>query len=313
MRSGIRRLTLAVTLVAGLTSGISTTASAEDWRPVPQSCVSADGTGGQCSTLRAGGGLWNLAVGPDGSMAYGTAWSSSAIVIFDRNVSTGQLTQRAGTAGCASEDGSSGQCLDVRAIGLADAVAISGDGKQVYVGGWSGGIAVFDRNTATGALTQKAGTAGCFTADGSLNGVAGACSTARGWARRRISPSAGWCEPLCRRELDRRVQPQSDDGCADPAGRNSRLHRRGIRERLHRGQRDVFSTASSRSRQMAGRFTSRMTVGVSQYSTAIRAPAHSRRRRESRVASPRTEVAGSARRSPSSEAPSPRVPRLTAV
>ena len=189
--SAIRRFTIAATLAAGLISGLPAIASAEPWRPVPLSCASANGTGGQCATLRAGEGMWNVTVAPGGTTAYGAAWGASAVVIFDRNRSTGQLTQRAGTAGCASENGSGGQCADVRAVSSADPIVIGPGGKQVYVGGWGGGVGVFDRNVTTGALTQKAGVAGCFTADGSLGGVAGTCSVARGLGAARdihISP-----------------------------------------------------------------------------------------------------------------------------
>ena len=46
---------------------------------------------------------------------------------------------------------------------FADDVVASVDGRNVYVaGGQSGGIGIFDRDPATGALTQKAAPAGCL-------------------------------------------------------------------------------------------------------------------------------------------------------
>src|SRR3954452_8654780 len=84
----------------------------------------------------------------------------------------GDLTQKAGTAGCVSDDGSSdgtiataGQCADGRNLLDARSVVVSPDGKNVYVANAKDtqrAIDVFDRDPATGAVTQKAGTAGCI-------------------------------------------------------------------------------------------------------------------------------------------------------
>jgi 6-phosphogluconolactonase (cycloisomerase 2 family) len=100
------------------------------------------------------------------------------------------LTQLAGTAGCISGDGSSDAGLNTCAVGREivgpESVTLSPDGKFVYVGSYEGagstraGLAVFSRNATTGKLTQVAGTGGCYTADGSENGVANACTKVRG-------------------------------------------------------------------------------------------------------------------------------------
>ena len=45
---------------------------------------------------------------------------------------TGDLTQPAGTAGCISETGA-GPCIDGHALGASQSVALSSDGKSVYV------------------------------------------------------------------------------------------------------------------------------------------------------------------------------------
>ena len=47
---------------------------------------------------------------------------------------TGAITQPAGTAGCISEDGA-GPCVDGHGLNGASSVAVSPDGKSVYVGG----------------------------------------------------------------------------------------------------------------------------------------------------------------------------------
>ena len=79
----------------------------------------------------------------------------------------GDLTQKAGTAGCVSETGTAGACQDGVALDGANDVAVSPDGASVYVASFdSDAVAIFDRDPTTGALTQKAGTAGCVSETG---------------------------------------------------------------------------------------------------------------------------------------------------
>jgi DNA-binding beta-propeller fold protein YncE len=79
---------------------------------------------------------------------------------------TGDLTQPAGAAGCVSEDGS-GPCANGHALELPNSVAVSADGKSVYVAsGASDAVTRLDRNTTTGAITQPAGSAGCISRTG---------------------------------------------------------------------------------------------------------------------------------------------------
>jgi len=51
---------------------------------------------------------------------------------LDRNTTTGAITQPVGTAGCISESGA-GPCIDGHGLGGARSVAVSPDGKSVYV------------------------------------------------------------------------------------------------------------------------------------------------------------------------------------
>ena len=124
---------------------------------------------------RRGGahGANSVTVSPDGTSAYVASQSSDAVAVFDRNTTTGALTQKAGTAGCISETGTAGACADGVALNGASSVTVSPDGTSAYASSLvSDAVAVFDRNTTTGALTQKAGTAGCI----SETGTAGACA-----------------------------------------------------------------------------------------------------------------------------------------
>lgn len=95
----------------------------------------------------------------------------------------GSLAQLDGRSGCLVDRSESRRgCKGVRALdGPApflgsNAVAISRDGKNVYVAASrSDAIAVFGRNSRTGKLTQRSGTAGCIAAGG-----ADGCAEARG-------------------------------------------------------------------------------------------------------------------------------------
>ncbi len=72
----------------------------------------------------------NVAVSPDGASVYLASSASDAVAIFDRNTSTGALNQKAGTAGCVSEDGTGGACQDGVALDGAAGVAVSPDGAR---------------------------------------------------------------------------------------------------------------------------------------------------------------------------------------
>ena len=134
-------------------------------------CISDDGSGGACVDGRALGGAGSVTVSPDGQSAYVAAFNSDAVAVFDR-ASDGTLTQKAGIAGCISDNGSGGACTDGTALDAAYTVTVSPDGKSAYLASSSpGAVAVFDR-AGDGALTQKAGTAGCI----SDNGSGGACA-----------------------------------------------------------------------------------------------------------------------------------------
>jgi sugar lactone lactonase YvrE len=136
-------------------------------------CVSEDGSGGACADGKALQEPGSIVVSPDGSSVYVGSRMSRAIAIFDRDQSglatNGAITQRAGTQGCITEDGTDGDyvegaCAIGRQVGSASIVAISPDNRSVYSA--SNGIAIFDRDVAAGpnrgVLTQKPGIDGCI-------------------------------------------------------------------------------------------------------------------------------------------------------
>jgi DNA-binding beta-propeller fold protein YncE len=147
-----------------------------------------------------------LALSPDGKQLYVAAseganggplsYRNGAVVIFDRNSDTGVLTQKAGTAGCINtggDDGSgAGTCGVGRALHDANRLAVSPDGKNLYVAAQGdnnkpqpqpvGALSVFSRSADTGELTQLDGIAGCWSSDGT-NGYGGPlddCTKGRG-------------------------------------------------------------------------------------------------------------------------------------
>jgi DNA-binding beta-propeller fold protein YncE len=126
-----------------------------------------------CAPGRALKEASDVAVSPDGRNVYVAARGDSAVAIFDRDPSTGALTQKPGVAGCVAKDESSG-CEQVRSVGAVEGVVVSPDGKNVYVAArGSGAVAIFDRDSSTGALTQKPGIDGC------ISQPAGSCQPGR--------------------------------------------------------------------------------------------------------------------------------------
>jgi DNA-binding beta-propeller fold protein YncE len=128
-------------------------------------CISETGAG-PCVDGHALGGAYEVSVSPDGKSVYVASTGSYAVVRLDRNATTGAISQPAGAAGCISETGA-GPCADGHALGGASGVAVSPNGKSVYVGSYlSNAVARLSRNTTTGAISQPAGTAGCISETG---------------------------------------------------------------------------------------------------------------------------------------------------
>src|SRR5262249_23288938 len=109
-------------------------------------CVDDGGTSGVCGPGKALIGPRGIAVSRDGRNVYVAATVSDAVAVFARDRDTGRLTRLAGTAGCVSETGSGGDCVDGKALRSAGGVAVSADGRSVYVASLSSGaVAVFAR------------------------------------------------------------------------------------------------------------------------------------------------------------------------
>jgi DNA-binding beta-propeller fold protein YncE len=154
-------------------------------QPAGQAGCLSDGTDANCSSpsdtyLRD---MRSLAISPDGGTLYaaagadtgdGTSGTQGAVMAFHRNPD-GSLIRQGGPAFCITFNPTT-NCT--AGVGVREPVAltVSPDGKQLYVAaseGFSmgsdndGAVAIFDRNPATGGLTQKGAPNGCLNKTGS--------------------------------------------------------------------------------------------------------------------------------------------------
>ena len=164
---------------------IAAVPASAQWRPVQRQCFAGSALVTGCTTIPGFGGAWNVAVSPDGRTAYTTSLKTAgsagrgSIHVFTRNPATGTLALKAGADGCITHTDVAPVtgCAQARAIGRADEIMISSDGRFVYVASQddvtatpnmlAGAVAVFSRNTTTGVLTQLPGQQGCINDDGS--------------------------------------------------------------------------------------------------------------------------------------------------
>jgi DNA-binding beta-propeller fold protein YncE len=127
-------------------------------------CISDTGAS-PCTDGRSLEGVDWVTLSPDGNSLYAASQTDYAVAVFDR-AGDGTLTQKPGTAGCISEFDTGNGCVDGTGLINAFEVIVSPDSKSVYVASeLSDAVALFDR-AADGTLTQKAGTAGCISEDG---------------------------------------------------------------------------------------------------------------------------------------------------
>jgi 6-phosphogluconolactonase (cycloisomerase 2 family) len=167
--------------------------------PGPAGCFTFDGNSSAgpatCGTGHGVAGGESATVSPDGANVYVGSYDRTSPValqpgfaIFSR-ATDGSLTQLPGTAGCLTADGNSyagtATCTKIRGfanVGDGRDLAITSDGMWAYMAAQNnkvayGGVLIFQRDPATGALTQLPGAAGCITANGASQDGGSTCQT----------------------------------------------------------------------------------------------------------------------------------------
>src|SRR5262245_56280331 len=111
-------------------------------------CIAETGDGVTCADGKGLNEVVYVTVSPDGSNVSAASDTSHAIAVFSRATGTGTLSQLSGTAGCVSEDGTSGNCTNGLALSGALAVIVSPGGNHVYAASYiSDALTSFSRDT----------------------------------------------------------------------------------------------------------------------------------------------------------------------
>lgn len=116
-----------------------------------------------------------IAITPDGKSVYVTSFDRLAIVVFDRDPDSGELTQKLSPEGCLTDDPSRlglGVCNDGHWDDRPDRIVSSPDGLNLYMLTGSA-VVVVERDPLTGNISQDATTAGCVSGNGNGGCVAG--------------------------------------------------------------------------------------------------------------------------------------------
>jgi DNA-binding beta-propeller fold protein YncE len=124
----------------------------------------AEATNDHCVTANGMVGAAGLAISPDGRNVYAVSDTGNAVVTLGRNTTTGALTYGSCIAESTSDRCGAGLGAGVNGLNGATGVAVSPDGKSVYVTSeTSSAVAVFNRNTTSGTLSETA----CYAEAGS--------------------------------------------------------------------------------------------------------------------------------------------------
>ncbi len=170
-----RCLTAIATSAAIAATGASPALAAGGFGPLsgPTGCIANGGTGeglpAGCATGKGLLGAAAVAVSPDGANVYvaggkaagNVASSFGSVAVLKRDPATGGVTEQEclSSDGTDGREGATGACTPTPSLLGADGIAVSPDGKTVFVlSGSSASVVAFARNPTTGALTRL----GCF-------------------------------------------------------------------------------------------------------------------------------------------------------
>jgi DNA-binding beta-propeller fold protein YncE len=125
-------------------------------------CI-ADAALAGCTTGTQLAGANAVAISPDDGDVYVTSLISNTVTAFTRTPATGALAQQSGTSACVIYVLAVG-CSLGRALSQPEGLAVSPDGASLYATAFgSDAVDVLQRNTTSGAVIQKARSAGCVT------------------------------------------------------------------------------------------------------------------------------------------------------
>jgi DNA-binding beta-propeller fold protein YncE len=178
-----------------------------------QECFNANG-GGCASISNPGlGDADAIAVSPDGKSVYVASDSDSAIVRFDRDASTGALTYE----GCLTSAASGCAVNNLPSMVNAQGVAVSPDGKSVYVTSSSeGSVDHFERNPESGALTYEdcvsSRSSGCGSGDDAA-GLSGAWGVTVSPDGKDVYVAANTSEAIVSFARNETTGTLTDEGC----------------------------------------------------------------------------------------------------
>jgi DNA-binding beta-propeller fold protein YncE len=125
-------------------------------------CIANAATTG-CTTGRALDGADVVVASPDGENVYVGSFFGNAVAEFDRDPSTGALTQPSDDSGCVVDSPTTG-CTTGLALKSPEGMAISEDGDDVYVAtAVSNALLTLARDPSTGVLSQATDGTGCIS------------------------------------------------------------------------------------------------------------------------------------------------------
>jgi DNA-binding beta-propeller fold protein YncE len=158
-------------------------------------CI-GEGGGSSCPT-NTGKGIatpYGIVVSPDGKNVYVSSAQDQAVSEFDRNPSTGGLTQKASPNDCITALASGCGTINAPGLQATIGIAVSPDSANVYVlaggtgGTGQGDIAEFSRSASTGVLSQLGGGNACLGAPGAPAGCATTATALQGIEDMALSP-----------------------------------------------------------------------------------------------------------------------------
>ena len=151
-----------------------------------EGCMAGRGLGVGQASVRG------FALSGDGRNVYPTSVAlggeTAAIARFDRDLTTGALTQPAGADACFTNRETNGEpgCVLLRSVGSPNPAMLSPDGRSIYIGSGpteagtddiAGAVAILRRDPASGALAQPPGRDGCLRLSQGFKGADRACAS----------------------------------------------------------------------------------------------------------------------------------------